>query len=288
MPLHPNVRRCTHIQITGHRCGSPALKQEYFCYFHTRMIKGVQTRVDSEITPIAMIENPEAIQAAIMHMIDAVLKGAIDNKRANIVLKALYIAVRNSRNVRFSIRPDDMVREVPNYAQQYLTEHPELNSAQPDTHVFPDAPVREAEQSSAEDCHPEKAQALAKRRPADEGPPHFPPDPIPPNKETHLERARPSRESKDPHPANHATGAAGNFPNLSEGNREKAWGENIPPLTTRQSERWNEIKKLEASIEGAMHGDWRDLRAVFNAVGLTPRKRSTCHTVASNRKAPAG
>ncbi len=58
------------------------------------MIKGVQTRVDSEIHPVALIENAEAIQAAIMHMIDAVLKGTIDNKRANIVLKALHIAVR--------------------------------------------------------------------------------------------------------------------------------------------------------------------------------------------------
>ena len=45
-----------------------------------------------------------------------------------------------------------------------------------------------------------------------------------------------------------------------------------PPLTTRQSERCEEIKKLEASIEGAMHGNWRDLRTVFNAIGLTPRK----------------
>ena len=58
------------------------------------MIKDVQTRVDSEIHPVALIENAEAIQAAIMHMIDAVLKGTIDNKRANIVLKVLHIAVR--------------------------------------------------------------------------------------------------------------------------------------------------------------------------------------------------
>jgi len=273
MPLHPNVRRCTHIQVTGHRCGSPALKQEYFCYFHTRMIKGVQTRVDSEITPIAMIENAEAIQAAIMHMIDAVLKGTIDNKRANLVLKALHIAVRNSRNVRFNIRPDDMVREVPNYAQQYLTEHPELNSPQPDTHAAPDAPVREAEQSSAEDCHAEEAQAFAKRRPANGASLHSPADPaVLPNTESHPERARTPRESRDPYSANTGNGAAGNSPNPSEGDHEKAWGENIPPLTTRQSERWNEIKKLEGSIEGAMHGDWRDLRTVFNAVGLAPRK----------------
>jgi len=131
MPIHPNVRRCTHIKVTGHRCGSPALKQEYFCYFHTRMIKGVQTRVDSQIHPVALIENAEAIQCALMHTIDAVLKGTIDTKRANLVLKALNIAVRNSRNVYFHISQDDMVREVPNYAQQYLTEHPEQTQPYP-------------------------------------------------------------------------------------------------------------------------------------------------------------
>jgi len=278
MPLHPNVRRCTHIQITGHRCGSPALKQEYFCYFHTRMIKGVQTRVDSQIHPVALIENAEAIQAAIMHMIDAVLKGTIDIKRANVVLKALHIAVRNSRNVYFHIRRDDMVREVPNYAEQYLTEHPELGP--PITHVAPDAPVRGAEQSSAENCHPEEAQAFAKRRPANEEPApsvsrgslHPPADePAPPNKASHPERA-PKRESKDPDTANRCEAASGNSPNPPEGNRKKTTGDTTPPLTSRQTELNQELKKLEASIEGAMRGDWRDLRTVFNAIGLTPPK----------------
>jgi hypothetical protein len=61
-------------------------------------------------------------------------------------------------------------------------------------------------------------------------------------------------------------------PRPSEGNREKPCDDTIPPLTNRQSERREEIKKLEASIEGAMRGNWRDLRTVFNAVGLTPRK----------------
>jgi hypothetical protein len=155
MPLHPNVRRCTHIHITGHRCGSPALKQEYFCYFHTRMIKGVQTRVDSQIHPIALIENPEAIQSAIMHMIDGVLKGTIDNKRAALVLKALYIAVRNSRNVHFRIRPDDMVRQVPNYAEQYLSEHPELSQC------GAGAPAREAASPYSADTPVREAAAKA-------------------------------------------------------------------------------------------------------------------------------
>jgi hypothetical protein len=36
-------KRCTHIKVTGHRCGSPALRGEHFCYFHARMIKGVRS-----------------------------------------------------------------------------------------------------------------------------------------------------------------------------------------------------------------------------------------------------
>jgi hypothetical protein len=256
MPLHPNVRQCTHIQVTGHRCGSPALKQEYFCYFHTRMIKGVQTRVDSEIHPVALIENAEAIQAALMHMIDGVLKGTLDNKRANIVLKALHIAVRNSRNVRFSLHPDDMVREVPNYAQQYLTEHPELKPPQPTPQATEDAPVRKAEQSAAAS-----------------------------NKPSHPERARTSRESKAAHAASSDKTLAGNSPHPSEGNREKAC---TPPLTNRHPEHCEEIKKLEASIEGAMRGNWRDLRTVFNAVGLTPRKPPASHKSSPRKKVTRG
>jgi hypothetical protein len=277
MPVHPNVRRCTHIQITGHRCGSPALKQEYFCYFHTRMIKGVQTRVDSQIHPVALVENAEAIQAAIMHTIDAVLKGTMDNKRANIVLKALYIAVRNSRNVYFHLSQDEMVREVPNYAQQYLIEHPELNSPAPD-------PANSAQK----DCHPEEAQACAKRRPADEGPLHSAAEPPAPNKKPcHPERAH-QRESKDPHKANGSKNVAGNSNHPPERNHENSRTENLPPLTSHQSQQWQEIKKLEACIEGAMRGNWRDVRTVFNAVGLTPFKpprqpNADCHSESEKR-----
>jgi hypothetical protein len=255
------------------------------------MIKGVQTRVDSQIHPVALIENAEAIQAALMHMIDAVLKGTIDIKRANVVLKALHIAVRNSRNVYFHIRSDDMVREVPNYAEQYLTEHPELGP--PITHVAPDAPVRDAEQGSAGDCHPEEAQALAKRRPANEEPApsvsrgslHPPADPAaPPNQKSHPEQARPSRESKDPDNANRGEAASGNSLNPPGGNRKKATSDNTPPLTNRQTELNQELKKLEACIEGAMRGDWRDLRTVFNAIGLTPRKPPSRQRAAPGKK----
>lgn len=75
-------------------------------------------------------------------------------------------------------------------------------------------------------------------------------------------------------------------PRQSEGNRETPCDDTIPPLTDRQTDHREEIKKLEIAIEGATRGNWRDLRTVFNAVGLTPRKppASSSHRKARGTK----
>jgi hypothetical protein len=244
------------------------------------MIKGVQTRVDSQIHPVALIESAEAIQAAIMHTIDAVLKGTIDNKRANIVLKALYIAVRNSRNVYFHLRQDEMVRQVPNYAEQYLTEHPEIPEPRGDSRLGrppseagsqcgAGAPAREAAtraviQNEAKAAQPNTAQE-ATAEPATE-----------PAAERRQNAAHGASQGNktEKHQATEERKTSRNPPIQSEPGQHspKETVDNTPPLTSRQSQQWHEIKKLEACIEGAMRGNWRNLRTVFNAVGLTPFK----------------
>src|SRR5713226_9352408 len=49
MAVNPNTRVCTHIKVNGVRCGSPSLRQEVFCYFHQRMIRGVRTPPKSRL-----------------------------------------------------------------------------------------------------------------------------------------------------------------------------------------------------------------------------------------------
>ncbi len=168
LPPHPNVRNCTHIKVTGQRCGSPALRGEFFCYFHTRVIKGVQQRVDMRLDSMALLEDCESIQLSIMHVVDGLVKGTIEVPRARLILEALRIAARNAKNVRFDdclYRPTEqpMVRQVPDYARQYLIEHPEFGpplsqcgagaparetEANPST-CGADTPVREAETNAA-------------------------------------------------------------------------------------------------------------------------------------------
>src|SRR5712691_7041333 len=113
--MNPNTRVCTHIKVNGIRCGSPSLRQEVFCYFHQRMIRGVRTPPKSRLHPIADLEDPQAIQASLMEVVNALVRNQIDIARARLVLRALSIAVRNSSKVRFDCWESDMVKEVPEY-----------------------------------------------------------------------------------------------------------------------------------------------------------------------------
>ena len=118
MPVGSSVKICTHIKVTGVRCGSPALRGEQFCYFHQRMMRGVQIANNARLHPVALIENEEAIQASLMEVINALARNTIDLKRAELILRALHISVKNARRVNFGLRANEMVKQVPDYAAQ--------------------------------------------------------------------------------------------------------------------------------------------------------------------------
>jgi hypothetical protein len=110
-------RSCSHIKVTGIRCGSPSLRGEQFCYFHQRMHRGVHTPPQARLHPVALIEDEESIQVALMEVINALMRNTIDLKRATLILRALHIAVKNATRARFNIFKNEMVREVPDYAE---------------------------------------------------------------------------------------------------------------------------------------------------------------------------
>jgi hypothetical protein len=115
MALNPNTRVCTHIKVNGIRCGSPSLRQEVFCYFHQRMIRGVRTPPKSRLYPIANFEDPQAIQASLMEVVNALVRNHIDVTRARLILRAISIASRNATKTRFDCFQSDMIKEVPEY-----------------------------------------------------------------------------------------------------------------------------------------------------------------------------
>jgi len=124
----PNVRSCTHIKVTGVPCGCPALRGEQFCYFHQRMLRTVKGP-DSRVHHAALLEDEESIQASLIEVVNALLRGTIEVKRAELVLRALNTAVRNIRRVKFG-QHANMIKEIPTYPAAPITEVDEAARAE--------------------------------------------------------------------------------------------------------------------------------------------------------------
>jgi len=260
LPPHPNVRNCTHIKVTGQRCGSPALRGEFFCYFHTRVIKGVQQRVDMQLHSMALLEDCESIQLSIMHVVDGLLKGTLEATRARLIIQALRIAARNAKNVRFDdihykSHEPPMVREVPDYARQYLIEHPEfgppIESGASPSPCGAGAPAREAAKPVAQReakaapqrAHQNTSQKTATTEPAAE------------------------RRKNAAHGASRGTNSANN-----QAPKER---KTDPSDNLEDSKEYELIKQAEAAIPGATAGNWRDLRTVFEFAGIAEPSKAT-------------
>jgi hypothetical protein len=69
----------------------------------------------SRIHHHALLEDEESIQASLMEVVNALLRGTIELKRAELILRALNTAVRNIRRVKFGQNANHMVTEIPNY-----------------------------------------------------------------------------------------------------------------------------------------------------------------------------
>ena len=266
LPAHPNVRNCTHIKVTGQPCGSPALRGEFFCYFHTRVIKGVPQRVDMRMDSMALLEDCESIQLSIMHVVDGLIKGTLDKTRARLIIQALRIAARNAKNVRFddrdyTINDPKMVRQVPDYARQYLIEHPEIGP--PLSPCGADTPVREAEASTCGVGAPAReAESNAAKL-----------EPLAPPQAAQQTVSNVSLENV----TEGVTGepAAERRKNAAHSASCGSTAENDPaPKERKNPERElqeKDLQRLQAAIEGAERGNWRDLRTVFEFVGIGPQ-----------------
>ena len=257
LPPHPNVRNCTHIKVTGQRCGSPALRGEFFCYFHTRVIKGVQQRVDMQLHSMALLEDCESIQLSIMHVVDGLIKGTLDPTRARLIIQALRIAARNAKNVRFDdvhyrASEQPMVREVPDYARQYLIEHPEFGP--PIDSWGAGAPAREAAPSTS-------GPAAVAQREAKAAP-----------QKALQESATP--ESAAERRKNAAHGASrGTEPENNPAPKERKNPRDPSSDDIEDSKEYELIKQAKAAIPGAMAGNWRDLRTVLEFAGIAEQNK---------------
>jgi hypothetical protein len=83
----------------------------------------------SRIRQAALLEDEASIQVSLMEVVNALLRGTIELKRAELILRALNTAVRNIKRVKFDLHSDEMVREIPNYPAPPIEDVDEVAAA---------------------------------------------------------------------------------------------------------------------------------------------------------------
>ena len=91
--------QCRHIFTDGHRCGSPCLRHEEFCYYHHTTRRPVENPGDRRRRQahfdIPLPEDRSAIQCSIGEVLLRIARNEIDPKRAGLLLYGLQIASLN-------------------------------------------------------------------------------------------------------------------------------------------------------------------------------------------------
>ncbi|MFZ3264800.1 MAG: hypothetical protein WA172_12435 [Terriglobales bacterium] len=96
--------RCQHIKVNGTQCGSPALRNGKFCYYHqesrpTRVKVPGERGQGSRTILVPVFEDANAIQAVVRQVAIMVLEKRIEFKAAGLVLYALQIASSNLKRM---------------------------------------------------------------------------------------------------------------------------------------------------------------------------------------------
>src|SRR5215469_18671254 len=94
--MNTNTKRyqCRHIFTAGHRCGSPALRNQDFCYYHhtTRKPAPKNRPLAPFDLELPVPEDRAAIQQALGLFLQRIASNQIDPRRAGLLLYGLQIA----------------------------------------------------------------------------------------------------------------------------------------------------------------------------------------------------
>jgi hypothetical protein len=107
MPSYPlSIRRCHHIKINGTQCGSPALRDENYCYFHMQWRqKSLEINLTVPIEPgcvtMPMLEDGNSVQMALVEVMRLLMTQQIADRTGALLLHALRTAAYNLKRTSF-------------------------------------------------------------------------------------------------------------------------------------------------------------------------------------------
>lgn len=120
--------RCQHIKTNGTQCGSPALKDNQFCYYHqhcrtiTLDYRGGYRDFSVSEIHLPAFEDAQSILFTLRQVTELILRHKLDFKEAGLLLYALQIASSNLKRLELEA---PKAEEVVTDTQGDLVETPE-------------------------------------------------------------------------------------------------------------------------------------------------------------------
>lgn len=91
----PTAPRCQHIHDNNGRCGSPALRGQAFCYWHST----ARATNKKKTFEMPILDNPNSVQLAVSQVISLLMSGQITPYHASVAFYGLQISSRNEQRV---------------------------------------------------------------------------------------------------------------------------------------------------------------------------------------------
>jgi len=126
MSLYPvSIRRCQHIKVNGTQCGSPAVRDEKYCYFHMRWRSANMSVMlkerDHWIAGLPILEDANSIQVGLAEVMRLLVTQEVDSRTGALLLYAMQTASANLRGTSFEPRqPTHVVIDRESVAQRPL------------------------------------------------------------------------------------------------------------------------------------------------------------------------
>jgi hypothetical protein len=166
--------RCRHIKINGTQCGSPALRDKDFCFYHQQnrpMSAECYYKADEYSTgqiTLPYFEDAHSIQTVIRQIVQMVLQKRLARDTASTLLYALQIASSNLKRMELEKpQPEQVVTDVEQESECHTpiatpTEGETVNkSSDRNSEKSPDEDL----ESSGENLPPGTIQACFQPRP---------------------------------------------------------------------------------------------------------------------------
>ncbi len=128
--------RCRHIKTNGSQCGSPALRNNDFCFYHHEDRPFKVACYYKEEYPLGHIDLPyfedaHSIQLVLRQVVQMVMQKRLEQKTANFLLYALQIASSNLKRMELEKAQPEQV--VVDYYKEDKWDTPRARRAQDET-----------------------------------------------------------------------------------------------------------------------------------------------------------